>query len=147
MSISRGSDVQVRITRADTGQLVRTWSPNSATFNTDANIERQKRLGTRRKPVRMTVDGHSGTMTFEVEGPELVELEQAMIDDYLAGEPEFKIEIIRRMYYPGRRTASVYKYPGACFSMNEDVSEQDSANTVTFNWTSEHRELVRGPGE
>lgn len=127
------------ILRAANGALVQTINPNSATFNTDSNVEREKRLGTRVKPVRQTFDGHSGTITFERETPIIQEIEDDAIEAYKNGQPEYKFELLQRVYYPQTRTSVTYKYSGVCFTTSEDFSEQDSAATVTLNWTSELR--------
>lgn len=141
--ISRGSDTQVRVFNERTGELVRTWTPNSATFGTDDNKERQKRLGTRRKPIRQTIDGHSGTIVFELEGFELFDLEDQLIERYLGAEEQLRLEIVRRIFNPSLGASRIYRYPGVAFSLNEDIPEQDQAVTVTLTWMSEPRELVQ----
>ena len=141
--ISRGSDVQVRVFNSSTGELIRTWTPNSVSFGTDDNKERQTRLGTRRKPVRQTIDGHSGTMTFELEGNALFDLEDQLIAGYMNAEELLRIDIIRRIYNPTEGGSRIYKYPGAAFSLSEDIPEQDSPVSVTLNWMSEPRERIQ----
>lgn len=142
MAISRGQDVQVRIFKQSTGELVRTINAQSLDVNEDATVERQKRLGTRDKPVRKFTDGFSGTITFEEEGPEIDQLVDEGNAAYMDGEPDFKIEIFVATYYPNTRTRVSYIYPGAMFTMSSSASDQDSAITKTLNWTSQMRRLI-----
>lgn len=142
MAISRGQDVQVRIFKASTGQLVRTINAISFDANEDATVERQKRLGTRSKPVRKFTDGWSGTIGFEVEDSTVDDLVDEGNDAYEAGEPDFKIEIFEAVYYPNTRTRVSYIYPGAMFTLSSSAGDQDSPVTKTLNWTSEARRRV-----
>jgi len=139
MTISRGSDKQFRFYKARTGELVRTINPTSCSINLDSNVERQKRLGTRIKPVRQTVDGHSGSATFEIEGPVMQDIIDDIISNYLDGLSEYKVELFEREYYPATGTSRSYRYPGACFTVNTDNPETDSPSTVTVNFTTEPR--------
>lgn len=143
MAITRGSDKQFRFFGPD-GGIVRTLNPTSCNINLDGNVERQKRLGTRQKPGRVTYDGHSGSATFEVEGPEMQDLLDNAIAAYRDGAPEYKIELFEVEYYPATRTRRTYRYPGVVFTMNTDNPEQDSPSTVTLNFTTELRETVGG---
>lgn len=142
MAITRGQDVQVRIFKVSTGALVRTINAQSFDANEDATVERQKRLGTRSKPVRKFTDGWSGTIGFEVEDSAIDDLVDEGNDAYEAGEPDFKIEIFVSEYYPNTRSRVSYVYPGAMFTLNTSAGDQDSPVTKTLNWTSEARRRV-----
>lgn len=141
MAISRGQDVQVRIFKKNTGALVRTINAQSFDANEDATVERQKRLGTRTKPVRKFTDGWSGTIGFEVEDSTIDDLVDEGNDAYEAGEPDYKIEIFVSQVYPGVGRVS-YIYPGAMFTLNTSAADQDSPVSQTLNWTSEARRRV-----
>jgi hypothetical protein len=144
MAITRGSDKQFRFFDA-TGAIVRLINPTSCNINLDANAERQKRLGTRQKPGRLTIDGHSGSATFEIEGPELQDLMDMTINAYRDGEPETKLELFEVEYYPKTGTRRTYRYPGVLLTFNTDNPEQDSPSTVTVNFTTELRVIVGQP--
>lgn len=139
MSITRGSDKTFRFYNARTGEFIRALNPTSCSINLDSNVERQKRLGTRKKPGRQTVDGHSGSATFEIEGPEMQDLIDAIISAYEEGDEEYKIEIFESEYYPKTRTRRSYRYPGVVCTLSTDNPEQDSPSTVTLNFTTEMR--------
>ena len=128
--------------RAADGSIVKVWAAQSFDESTDANIERQQRLGTRKKPLRQTINGHSGTATFEVDGFDIHDMQDAMIEAYEAGEPEVKFEFYRRIYVPKIRASRNYRYPGVVFSTSESSPGQDDPTTVTINWQSETREVV-----
>lgn len=143
MAISRGSDVKMRVfvhtpTRT---KLVRLWNPNSSSFTQDDNKERQRRLGTTRKPNRRTVDGHSGNLVFELEGPELHKLQDDIDQAYLDGQAQIYIDILRTDRFKGGGSQT-YVYPRVVCSMDDEVSGQDDAVTVTVNFQSEPRQRL-----
>lgn len=142
MSISRGQDVQVRIFKQSTGALVRTINASSFEVNEDATVERQKRLGTRDKPVRKFIDGYSGTVTFEEEDQVIDDLVDEANTAYMEGEPEYKFVIFTSTYYPKQRSRVSYEYPGAQFVFSRSAGDQDSPLTQTLTWTSEMRQRI-----
>lgn len=141
MPISRGSDTQLRFFDAKTGKILQIWSAQDFTTAPQDTKETQNRLGTRRKPKRQIFSGHTGSITFEAEGPELDELLDIAMQSYLDGEVEQKFEIIDRSYYPGRGS-TVYRYPGVVMSLSKNVTGQDAVTTYTFDWESEIRVKV-----
>lgn len=141
MPVTRGEDIKVRIWQD--GEPTEIWSANSATFDDDESKERENRLGTRRRPSRQTLHGHSGNIVLEVEGPALDDLKDAQIEGYLNGEEIERIDIVRTIRYPAGRGTRVYVYPNAVFSFSDNVSDQDSPVEVTVDWQSDLRERVQ----
>jgi len=137
----RGQDVQIRVLKD--GALVGLWNAQSATFNMDDTKERENRLGTARKPNRQRIHGHSGTITFESERPDLEDLVDELIAASVATDHEnFKVEIIRRDYFPGTKETRAWRYPGTIFSVDQNAGGQDDPVEDTLNWQSEPRKKL-----
>lgn len=139
MTEQRGQDHQVRIFRD--GRLYKCWNAISASYNLQDEKSTKKVLGTNRKPKRQTIDGHTGTIVFEVEGPELANLEYDLILAK-AESRDYRIDILETNYYPATGQTDAWVLPGAVFSMSREVGGQDELVKVTLTFESEVKRRV-----
>jgi len=139
MTRTRGSDVQIRL--IVNGELETVWNANSFEVNEDENKERIERLGTSKKPNEKTVDGFSGTLEFDADGPELDDLLDAA-HQARRDRQDYKFNILDRTYYPKSGESRTYVYPNCVFSLSKSASGQKEAVTQSLEWQSEMRRKV-----
>lgn len=132
-----GKDIKVTVTKD--GQPVAVFNAKSADFNDDADIVKKKFLGEKRPRVSRSENGHSGSITYEVEDGELEDLLKAQID--LADNNEetnaFGIQIQESMP-DGSVTA--YAFRRACIKLSRSMTADEFTKKLDF--TAEDYEQI-----
>lgn len=132
-----GKNVKVTVTKE--GQPFAIINAKSAELNDDGEIVKKKFLGEKRPRVSRSENGHSGSITFEVEDGDLEDLLSAQIAlaDNNKDTNIFGLQVQEE--YPDG-SVKAYAYRSACLKLSRSVNGDDFTKKLDF--TAEDFEII-----